>query len=72
MSSRVHKERTQVKRNTRTEAHQDVRTKRERDRAAAEKAALDREMDDLIDEIDGVLEQNAEEFITAFVQKGGE
>jgi ubiquitin-like protein Pup len=27
---------------------------------------------DLLDEIDGVLEQNAEEFVKSFVQKGGE
>ena len=27
---------------------------------------------DLVDEIDGVLEQNAEEFVKSFVQKGGE
>ncbi|NKX53949.1 ubiquitin-like protein Pup [Arthrobacter mobilis] len=28
--------------------------------------------DDLLDEIDGVLEQNAEEFVRGFVQKGGQ
>ena len=27
---------------------------------------------DLLDEIDTVLEQNAEEFVKSFVQKGGE
>ncbi len=27
---------------------------------------------DLLDEIDGVLEKNAEEFVKSFVQKGGE
>lgn len=30
------------------------------------------ELDDLLDEIDSVLETNAEEFIRAYVQKGGE
>jgi prokaryotic ubiquitin-like protein Pup len=30
------------------------------------------EMDDLLDEIDTVLEENAEEFIKSYVQKGGE
>jgi ubiquitin-like protein Pup len=30
------------------------------------------DMDSLIDEIDGVLEQNAEEFVKNYVQKGGE
>lgn len=30
------------------------------------------ELDDLLDEIDEVLEENAEEFIRSYVQKGGE
>lgn len=30
------------------------------------------EVDDLLNEIDSVLEQNAEEFVSSFVQKGGE
>lgn len=30
------------------------------------------ELDDLLDEIDGVLEENAEEFVKAYVQKGGQ
>lgn len=30
------------------------------------------ELDDLLDEIDEVLETNAEEFVRSFVQKGGE
>lgn len=29
-------------------------------------------VDDLLDEIDGVLEVNAEEFVRGFVQKGGQ
>lgn len=28
--------------------------------------------DDLLDEIDGVLEENSQEFVAAFVQQGGE
>ncbi|MHB2251480.1 ubiquitin-like protein Pup [Corynebacterium aurimucosum] len=28
--------------------------------------------DDLLDEIDGLLESNAEEFVRSYVQKGGE
>jgi ubiquitin-like protein Pup len=35
-------------------------------------SASDVEIDDLLDEIDGVLEENAAEFVTSFVQKGGE
>ena len=38
--------------------------------AAGEK--LKAELDDLLDEIDEVLETNAEEFVRGFVQKGGE
>ncbi len=33
---------------------------------------LKAEMDDLLDEIDDVLETNAEEFVKSYVQKGGE
>ena len=35
-----------------------------------EKLAAD--TDDLLDEIDDVLEENAEDFVRAYVQKGGE
>ena len=41
--------------------------------ATSEKGeALKAELDDLLDEIDEVLESNAEEFVKAYVQKGGE
>jgi ubiquitin-like protein Pup len=30
------------------------------------------DIDDLLDEIDSVLEDNAEEFVRSYVQKGGE
>jgi len=30
------------------------------------------ELDDLLDEIDDVLETNAEDFVNSYVQKGGE
>ena len=33
---------------------------------------LKAELDDLLDEIDGVLESNAEDFVKSYVQKGGE
>ena len=35
-------------------------------------AELKEEMDGLLDEIDSVLEENAEEFVKSYVQKGGE
>ena len=41
--------------------------------AGSSKAAeLKEEMDDILDEIDAVLEENAEEFVKSYVQKGGE
>jgi prokaryotic ubiquitin-like protein Pup len=33
---------------------------------------LKEELDDLLDEIDNVLEENAEDFVKSYVQKGGE
>jgi prokaryotic ubiquitin-like protein Pup len=33
---------------------------------------LKAELDDLLDEIDDVLEANAEDFVKSYVQKGGE
>ncbi len=33
---------------------------------------LKAELDDLLDEIDEVLEENAEEFVRSYVQKGGQ
>jgi len=35
-------------------------------------ATSTQDVDDLLDEIDAVLEENAEDFVRAFVQKGGE
>lgn len=34
--------------------------------------ALKAEIDDMLDEIDEVLETNAEEFVRSYVQKGGQ
>jgi prokaryotic ubiquitin-like protein Pup len=39
---------------------------------AAVKEGLTDDIDSVLDEIDGVLESNAEEFVRGFVQKGGE
>ena len=39
---------------------------------AAHNAARDADVDSVLDEIDGVLESNAEEFVKGFVQKGGQ
>ncbi|KAD3632807.1 ubiquitin-like protein Pup [Arthrobacter yangruifuii] len=40
--------------------------------AEAEASAETEGVDDLLDEIDGVLESNAEEFVRGFIQKGGQ
>ena len=39
---------------------------------AERKEALDDDVDAILDEIDDVLETNAEEFVKGFVQKGGQ
>ncbi len=38
----------------------------------ARRAALDADVDAILDEIDEVLEENAAEFVKGFVQKGGQ
>lgn len=40
--------------------------------AGADGAEVKAELDDLLDEIDEVLEANAEEFVKSYIQKGGE
>ncbi|GGD25610.1 ubiquitin-like protein Pup [Nocardioides daphniae] len=39
---------------------------------AERREALDDDVDAILDEIDEVLENNAEEFVKSFIQKGGE
>ena len=38
----------------------------------AQASAATQGVDDLLDEIDGVLETNAEDFVKSYVQKGGQ
>ena len=53
---------------------------KERDEVVEEEVAatsergekLKEDIDDLLDEIDSVLEDNAEEFVRSYVQKGGQ
>ena len=40
--------------------------------SASKGEKLKEEMDDILDEIDSVLEENAEEFVKSYVQRGGE
>ena len=39
---------------------------------AERKEAIDSDVDDILDEIDDVLETNAEDFVKSFIQKGGQ
>ncbi len=39
---------------------------------AERKEAMDDDVDAILDEIDDVLESNAEDFVKSFIQKGGE
>jgi ubiquitin-like protein Pup len=42
------------------------------DSVAERKEQLDEDIDAILDEIDDVLESNAEDFVKSFIQKGGE
>ena len=62
-----------------SEREQIRKTTKERDEEVAEVVApakqgekLKADLDDLLDEIDEVLETNAEEFVKSYVQKGGQ
>lgn len=66
MGGRVHKETSKGK----AETVEESSDKLEVDQEAKDK--LDDDVDGLLDEIDEVLEANAEEFVKAYVQKGGE
>jgi ubiquitin-like protein Pup len=63
-------EREQIKKPTR-EREDDVEV--EEAPASTERGEkIKAELDDLLDEIDDVLETNAEDFVKSYVQKGGE
>ena len=54
-----------------SETEEAVETAPETD-VAERKEALDDDVDAILDEIDDVLETNAEDFVKSFIQKGGE
>ena len=65
----------QIKKSAGTRANETsmVTTEPVVDPAAAEAAEkIKAELDDLLDEIDSVLEVNAEEFVKGYIQKGGQ
>lgn len=66
MAERTHKSKSPTDRTT--ESGDDVEVTA--GNATGEK--LIAELDDLLDEIDEVLESNAEEFVKSYVQKGGQ
>jgi ubiquitin-like protein Pup len=66
MAEREQKRRTAPSRETTTTEEEEAAASTER----GEK--LKAEIDDLLDEIDEVLEDNAEEFVRNYVQKGGQ
>lgn len=64
-------ERTQKTRTT-PERSNEVETDVEVASGTASGGKLIAELDDLLDEIDEVLESNAEDFVKSYVQKGGQ
>jgi ubiquitin-like protein Pup len=63
-------EREQVKKKATKKGEEDVEEVAPQGSEKGEK--LKAEMDDLLDEIDEVLEVNAEDFVRSYIQKGGE
>jgi prokaryotic ubiquitin-like protein Pup len=66
MAERTQKPKTTSDRTTETDSGADVTA------SSATGEKLIAELDDLLDEIDEVLESNAEEFVKSYVQKGGQ
>ena len=63
---RVHEKRHTHRRESETDAPEN------HDGPASTAEDLKHHLDEILDEIDSVLEENAEEFVKAYVQKGGE
>jgi prokaryotic ubiquitin-like protein Pup len=64
-------EREQIREEARTRPTDETRSRRPRPRREKGEK-LKAELDDLLDEIDEVLETNAEDFVKSYIQKGGE
>lgn len=65
MAERVQKQKTSNERVEEDAVESGVDTPRQGEKIKAD-------LDDLLDEIDEVLEDNAEEFVKSYIQKGGE
>lgn len=59
----------QVKKSKKTAGQEEVT---EVEAADLQKPALDEDIDAILADIDDVLEENAQDFVNAFVQKGGQ
>jgi ubiquitin-like protein Pup len=62
----------QHKQPKRSSTEEEVAETKSGEDVAERKERLDDDVDSILDEIDEVLEENAEEFVRGFVQKGGE
>jgi prokaryotic ubiquitin-like protein Pup len=62
-------ERKQPRKSSETEEATEVAPETD---VAERREALDDDVDAILDEIDDVLETNAEDFVKSFIQKGGE
>ena len=62
-------EHKQPKRSSETEEQNDAAPQSD---VAERKEQLDEDIDAILDEIDDVLETNAEDFVKSFIQKGGQ
>ena len=62
-------EQKQPRRSSETEEVTDVAPETD---VSERKEALDDDIDAILDEIDDVLETNAEDFVKSFIQKGGQ
>ncbi|MFC5268303.1 ubiquitin-like protein Pup [Kribbella orskensis] len=62
----------QHKQTKRSSTEEEVTEAKSSEDVAERKERLDDDVDSILDEIDEVLEENAEEFVRGFVQKGGE
>lgn len=57
---------------TKTEETADLVDAKKIGETAVKGEEIKADLDDLLDEIDGVLESNAEEFVQNYIQKGGQ
>lgn len=66
-------EREQIRKTRQTDSEPSPRAEGVETPAGAERGSeIKAELDDLLDEIDEVLETNAEDFVKSYVQKGGQ